>query len=183
MRSRRPVNAIAAPLRWRFGLVAAALLFTVAPALAVEIGKPAPAFALSAIGGSAPVSLEQFKGKVVFVDFWASWCGPCRQSLPQYEKLREELAHEEFAIVAVNLDEDAADATAFLKQHPVNYTILRDPAGDVPKAFGLLGMPTSYLIDRDGIVRAVRTGFEPADIDKLRVEIHALLEKHTDAKS
>jgi peroxiredoxin len=174
--------ASAASLRWRFGLIAAVLLLAAAPALAVEIGKPAPAFALSAMNGGTPVSLEQLKGKVVFVDFWASWCGPCRQSLPQYEKLRTDLAHEEFAIVAINLDEEAAEATAFLKQHPVNYTILRDPAGDVPKAFGVAGMPTSYLIDRDGIVRAVHTGFDPADIDKLRVEIHALLEKHADGK-
>jgi peroxiredoxin len=174
--------ATAVWLRWRLGLVAAALLLAAAPALAVEIGKPAPPFALMAMNGGTPVSLEQLKGKVVFVDFWASWCGPCRQSLPQYEKLRVELAHDEFAIVAINLDEEAADATAFLKQHPVNYTILRDPAGDVPKTFGVAGMPTSYLIDRDGIVRSVHTGFDPADIDKLRVEIHALLEKHADAK-
>jgi peroxiredoxin len=173
--------AIAASLRWRFGLIAA-LLLAATPVLAVEIGKPAPAFALTAMDGGTPMSLEQLKGKVVFVDFWASWCGPCRQSLPQYEKLRTELAQQEFAIVAINLDEEAADASAFLKQHPVNYTILRDPAGDVPKAFGLAGMPTSYLIDRDGIVRAVHTGFDPADIEKLRVEIHALLEKHADAK-
>jgi peroxiredoxin len=173
----------AASLRWRVGLMAAVLLLmTAAPALAVDVGKPAPAFALTPMNGGTPISLQQLKGKVVFVDFWASWCGPCRQSLPQYEKLRGDLAHEQFAIVAINLDEEAADATAFLKQHPVNYTILRDPAGDVPKAFGVAGMPTSYLIDRDGIVRAVHTGFDPADIDKLRVEIHGLLEKHADDK-
>ena len=182
MRSRRPFYATAASLRWRFGLITAALLAIATPTLAVEIGKPAPAFALTAISGGTSISLEQLKGKVVFVDFWASWCGPCRQSLPQYEKLRTELADKPFAIIAINLDEETADATAFLKQHPVNYTILRDPAGDVPKAFGLVGMPTSYLIDRDGIVRAVHTGFDPPDIDKLRVEIHALLEKHANDK-
>ncbi len=175
-----PVRSIAD--RAIFFIGVAILLSGATTAQAVEIGARAPAFALPALGSDAHVSLDQLKGKVVFVDFWASWCGPCRQSLPQYEKLRVELAHEDFSIVAINLDEEAADATAFLKQHPVNYTVLRDPAGDVPKAFGLVGMPTSYLIDRDGIVRATHTGFTPEDIDKLRGEIHGLLGKPEDAK-
>ena len=157
-------------------VVVTTLLGTVA-AQAVEIGSPAPAFTLPSSGSDARVGLAQYKGKVVFVDFWASWCGPCRQSLPLYEKLRAELAHEDFAILAINLDENAADAKAFLVEHPVSYTILSDPAGDVPKSFGLVGMPTSYLIDRDGIVRSVHTGFDPADIAKLRGEIQALLGK------
>ena len=175
-----PVRSIAG--RAIFFISVTILLSGVTTARAVEIGARAPAFELPALGSDAHVSLDQLKGKVIFVDFWASWCGPCRQSLPQYEKLRTELAQEEFAILAINLDEEAADATAFLKQHPVNYTILRDPAGEVPKAFGLVGMPTSYLIDRDGIVRATHTGFTPEDIDKLRGEIHGLLGKHEDAK-
>ncbi|MGA9334358.1 MAG: TlpA disulfide reductase family protein [Rudaea sp.] len=163
-------------------LVAAlAVVFGVAPtARPANVGTPAPAFTLPALGNGTRVALDQFRGKVVFVDFWASWCGPCRQSLPLYEKLRAEFATAPFVILAVDVDENDADAQAFLRRHPVHYTILRDPGGSAPKAFGVVGMPSSYLIDRNGVIRLTHIGFEPKDIDNLRARIRRLLE-HGDA--
>jgi len=179
-----PVRGVAALRALLFG---AALMLAPTLALAVDDGTPAPAFSLPKLGRDgtvrpAKVSLDKYKGKVVFVDFWASWCGPCRQSLPLYEKLRAELADKDFIILAVNLDEQDAEALAFLKEHPVQYTVLRDPAGDVPKAFGLVGMPTAYLIDQHGVVHSHHSGFNPPDIDTLRKEVHGLLGMHGDAK-
>jgi len=130
---------------------------------------------LPTFDSAEPVSLADLRGKVVFVDFWASWCSPCRQSLPLYDKLRSDLAAADFVVLAIGLDEDVADAKAFLAEHPVKYTTLQNPQGDVAKAFDLKGMPSSYLIDRDGIVRARHVGFEPKDIDVLKKEIAGLV--------
>ena len=155
--------------------LAAVFFAAAAPILAVEPGAPAPAFRLPTFDSAAPVSLADLRGKVVFVDFWASWCSPCRQSLPLYDKLRTDYAAGDFAILAISLDEDVADAKAFLAEHPVKYTTLQNPQGDVAKAFDLKGMPSSYLIDRDGVVRARHIGFEPKDIDALKKEIDGLV--------
>jgi thiol-disulfide isomerase/thioredoxin len=158
----------------RFAL---ALGLFAASAGAVEPGAPAPAFRLPTFDSAQTVSLADFHGKVVFIDFWASWCSPCRQSLPLYDKLRADYVTADFAVLAIGLDEDIADAKAFLAEHPVKYTTLQNPQGDVAKAFDLKGMPSSYLIDRDGIVRARHVGFEAKDIDALKKEIDGLVGK------
>jgi thiol-disulfide isomerase/thioredoxin len=123
------------------------------------------------------MTLSNLHGKVVLLDFWASWCGPCRQSFPLYEQLRAELPTQDFTLLAINLDETEAAPSAFLQEHPVHYTSLADPAGDVAKAYGLRGMPTSFVIDRDGVVHGRHTGFTPADIDAVRKEIKDLIDK------
>jgi thiol-disulfide isomerase/thioredoxin len=165
---------------WRSAL-AAVLLAAASASFAVEPGAVAPGFRLAPFATANPVALADYKGKVVLVDFWASWCGPCRQSLPLYDKLRAEFSADDFDILAVNLDEDSADARTFLAEHPVKYTTLQNPQGDVAKAFGLKGMPSSYLIDQHGVVRERHIGFEPKDIDALRHEIAALIGKPTHA--
>jgi thiol-disulfide isomerase/thioredoxin len=151
-------------------------------AQAAQTGQPAPAFNLKKIGADGSLSLADMKGKVVLVDFWASWCGPCRQSLPLYNKLRAEFPRQDFDIVAINLDEDVADAKTFLTQHPVEYTALQNPQGDIAKAFDLKGMPSSYLVDRDGVVRATHVGFDSKDIDGLRTQIAELTGKPAHAQ-
>jgi peroxiredoxin len=147
-------------------------------ASAVEPGAPAPGFRLPTFDSGQPVSLADYRGKIVLVDFWASWCSPCRQSLPLYAKLRDNYSAADFAVVAIGLDEDVADGKAFLAEHPTGYTTLQNPQGDIAKAFDLKGMPSSYLIDREGIVHARHVGFTPKDIDALKKEIDGLVAKH-----
>ncbi len=164
-------------------LLAFTLLTMLSPdkSLAVEIGAKAPDFRLPQFGSAAPLGLADVRGKVVLVDFWASWCAPCRESLPRYEKLYTGLSRADFEIVAINLDEELGDVKKFLAAHPVSYPVVLDPAGDVAKAFGLVGMPTSYLVDRSGVVRLRNQSFSPRDIDILRTEIGKLAKEPTHA--
>ena len=158
--------------------LAVALVAAASMGFAVEPGAAAPDFRLMPFAGTKSASLSDYRGKVVLVDFWASWCGPCRQSLPLYNNLQADFPAGDFAIVAIGLDEDTADALAFLREHPIKYTALQNPKGDVAQAFGLKGMPSSYLIDRNGVVRYRHIGFEPRDIDALKREIAALIATH-----
>ena len=148
---------------------------------AADIGSAAPDFDLPRLDGKAHLHLAELRGKIVLIDFWASWCGPCREALPQYDKLYSELARADFEIVAVNLDEDIADAKKFLAAHAVHFPIALDPAGTVPKSFGLIGMPTSYLLDRNGVIRLSYQGFKPQDIDTLRTTIGKLAKESAHA--
>ena len=165
-------------MRRNFHRIAALLALSCAAttASALDVGAKAPSFDLPVFGGkNQHLTLGDMHGRVVLLDFWASWCGPCRQSFPLYEKLRSEMPEQDFALLAINLDETAEAPTAFLTEHPVHYTSLADPAGEVARAYGLRGMPTSFLIDRDGVLRARHTGFKPEDIKDLRTEITQLI--------
>jgi thiol-disulfide isomerase/thioredoxin len=149
-----------------------------AHATPVVVGQLAPAIELpllSVQAQSSSTSLAALRGKVVYLDFWASWCGPCRTSFPLLEQLRQQLGSQGFEVLAVNVDEFEADALQFLTEIPVSYLVVRDGAGTTPQTYGILGMPTAYLIDRDGVVRFVHAGFKTSDAEKLRIEIIKLL--------
>ena len=159
-------------------LAALALNLPMDSLLAAEIspGQAAPNCALNALGGGSATDLQKYKGKVVYVDFWASWCGPCAQSFPYMNKLHGDLHNKGLEIVGVNLDEEPAEARAFLAKTPAKFTVLADASGQCPQDFGVKAMPSSYLIDRQGVVRHVHLGFKPSESDQLRKQVEALLD-------
>jgi thiol-disulfide isomerase/thioredoxin len=139
-------------------------------------GDAAPPFSLPTLDTAQEISLADFRGKVVYLDFWASWCGPCRKSLPLYEEMKEQFSPERFQIVAINLDEDRQDAVRFLEQHPVSYTVLLDPAGTTASQWQMQAMPTSFLLDGEGRVIKSWAGFYPSHLEDIENEIRAALE-------
>ena len=161
-------------------IVAALVLALVAlaphAARAVGEGEPAPSFSAKSLSGDGMVSLDAYRGKVVYLDFWASWCAPCQAALPALEKLRKEFPADQFQVVAVNVDTDREKALRLLSKHGIGYPSAADPDGLLPETFGLQTMPTSYLIDRAGVVRMVHPGFRPSDVEKLRAQIKARVE-------
>ncbi len=138
--------------------------------------QPAPLFERVPLRGGEPVSLADYRGKVVVVDFWASWCGPCRKSMPFLEELRKQHHARGFEVLAINLDARVDDALRFLRFYPVSYPVLRD-TGTLPELYGVRGMPTSYYIDRRGVVRLIHIGFDDSDQSDVRKLVLDLLEE------
>ena len=136
-----------------------------------------------AIGGSparvaaqdGALDLTRYKGKVVYLDFWASWCGPCKLSFPYMNRLAAEHASDDLVVLAVNVDRSRPQADAFLAQVKNRLTIVYDPAGREAKRFEVKAMPTSLLLGRDGRVRYVHSGFFPAQIPAYEAQITELL--------
>jgi len=138
-------------------------------------GHEAPAFTVTNQDGGQ-VSLSQFKGKVVYLDFWASWCGPCRKSFPWMNAVQSKYAAQGLQVVGVNLDEKSEDGLHFLKETPAQFTVAFDPKAVTPGLYGVKGMPTSMLIGRDGKVILEHSGFKEADRAELEKKIQSALE-------
>ena len=119
----------------------------------------APNVALQQADG-APVQLAAYKGKVLLVDFWASWCVPCKTSFPALDALYREYQPRGLEVLAVNLDEERRQTpTRSSRRHPHQMTVLFDPKGEAPLAFGVKGMPSSFLIDKTGTIRFTHMGY------------------------
>jgi thiol-disulfide isomerase/thioredoxin len=155
------------------------LIATAQNALALEVGSEAPRFGLPGLRAQdgTTVDLKSYRGKVVYVDFWASWCAPCVISTPLLNKLRHELVQDgqSFEIVAVNVDKDPEDGIDFLLDEPVEYVAVSDPNGNTPTAYEVKAMPTAFLLDKTGKIRFIHQGFKASDIDVIKAEAQKLL--------
>ena len=121
-------------------------------------------------------ALPDLAGKVVLLDFWASWCSPCKASLPQLDKLHREYGARGFVVLGVSVDESAADMKAFLEAHPVSFPTVRDAAQTLVGRVAVDAMPTSLLINRDGKVTKIHSGYQgEKTVEELRSEIEQLL--------
>ncbi|HTM00851.1 MAG TPA: TlpA disulfide reductase family protein [Candidatus Omnitrophota bacterium] len=147
-------------------LLAAAFLALImlTPAPMVHAAAPAraavaPPFTLPTATGS--VSLDSLQGKVVLVDFWASWCVPCKSSFPWMTAMHQRYGPKGLAIVAINVDKSRKSAQEFLEKHPAPFVVAYDPDGKTAKAYHVWGMPTSYLVDHDRSILFSRSGFDP----------------------
>jgi peroxiredoxin len=159
-------------MRNLIAVVVAALALAL-PALA-DPNSSAPQFTLNAKGGR-DVSLAQYKGQVVMINFWASWCGPCRQEMPLLESIYQKYNRMGFTMLGVNVEPDSKAADEWLKQTPVSFPILYDRDSKVSKLYNVAGMPSTVIIDRHGNLRKLHRGYQPGDENEYLDSIRALI--------
>lgn len=157
-------------------IILAICALTLSQSFAASVGDNVPSFKADRLDGSKTIDINELKGKVVFVDFWASWCPPCLKSLPEFENLQTSFAHrDDVVVLAINLDEDPNSASKFVQKLDVTYEILADSTGQIPSAFGVQAMPSSYIIDKSGVIQYVHKGYKSGDVDKIKARIEQLL--------
>jgi peroxiredoxin len=123
---------------------------------------PAPDFTLKSATGEN-IKLSELRGQVVMINFWASWCGPCRQEMPLLDEIHARYSPMGFTMLGVNVEEDSAKAKALLKDLPVDFPILFDQKNQVSKDYDVIAMPSTVLVDRDGNIRYIHRGYKPGD--------------------
>lgn len=143
-------------------------------ASADELSGVAPDFSLQAMDGGR-VGLADLKGDVVMVNFWATWCGPCRQEMPHLEALYQRYSGLGFTLLGVNVEEDSSGADEFLAETPVSFPILFDPENEVSELYDVVAMPSTVLIDRQGNMRFIHHGYQPGYENEYQSQIRALL--------
>lgn len=152
---------------------ALAAIVAATTAFAADSG-PAPAFSLTSLSGEQ-AALSQYKGQVVMVNFWATWCGPCQQEMPLLDQMYKKYKPAGFTLIGVNVDKEAPAVKELLARRPVSFPVLLDPANQVSKAYHVDEMPSSVIIDRKGAIRYIHRGYKPGDENDYQDRIRQLI--------
>jgi peroxiredoxin len=157
-----------------FRRCALAAIVLASAAFAADAGGPAPGFTLSAVDGSQG-ALSQYKGQVVMINFWATWCGPCQQEMPLLDQMYKKYKPAGFTLIGVNVDKEAPPVKDLLARKPVSFPVFLDPASQVSKAYHVDEMPSSVIIDRKGEIRYIHRGYKPGDENDYQDRIRQLI--------
>ena len=157
-------------------LISCVIAFSMSTASAAKVGDLAPNFTLKSATGTN-LRLSEFRGEVVMINFWATWCGPCRQEMPLLQKLYSRYRDVGFELLGVNIDGKNAKAKNMAKRLKVSYPILFDSDKNVSELYDVDAMPTTVMVDRDGRVRHIYRGYLPGHEDKYQTKIRALLKE------
>ena len=154
--------------------MAAIVIASTAFAAGGDASGPAPSFTLTTLGGQ-PSGLSAYKGQVVMVNFWATWCGPCQQEMPLLDQMYKKYKPAGFTLIGVNVDKEAPPVKQLLERKPVSFPVLLDPANQVSKAYHVDEMPSSVIIDRKGQIRYIHRGYKPGDENDYQDRIRQLI--------
>jgi thiol-disulfide isomerase/thioredoxin len=138
------------------------------------VGSPAPAWTKASALAGAPASIDKLRGRVVLLDFWASWCGPCRMLAPRLSALKDKFGAQGLSVIGITTD-DAEKAAVFAERTQMRYGIVVDKEGETSRAYGVTALPTMVLVDKKGVVREVFIGFDPTSDARLETTLKALL--------
>ena len=154
--------------------LAACLLLAATLQVQADISGPAPDFTLKSRGGEN-IKLSELRGQVVMINFWASWCGPCRQEMPLLEQIYQHYQPMGFTLLGINVEEDSAAADKVLKEIPVSFPVLYDNRNRVSESYQVRAMPSTILIDRDGQVRYLHQGYKSGYEDAYQEQVRELI--------
>jgi peroxiredoxin len=162
------------PNRWRQLIVAGVMCLVCGHVAAANQTPMAPDFTLKSREG-VNIKLSELRGQVVMVNFWASWCGPCRQEMPLLQQLFDRYQSLGFSLLGVNVDEDRSAADKMLSDLPVSFPILYDDRSEVSKEYQVKAMPSTFMVDRDGRIRYLHKGYKPGYEEEYQQQIRELL--------
>ena len=172
----RAVRLLEVPVLMRIPVLIVAsvlgLLVAVLPVVVIAQPEQAPGFALPLLTDpEQSLSLQDYRGSYVLVDFWASWCAPCRESMPGYNRLRNDIqarfGEQSFEVLAINVDETAEEGLTFIREYPMDFPLLREDTGRTQIAYNIMGMPTAFLINPEGMIEFYYPGYSEHHLEVL----------------